>query len=137
LQRAVGYFGKISEGKYNNQIVIENHDEAGALLDALQSMQVKLGFDVNESKRVANEAMRIQIALDNVATNVMIADNDRNIIYMNKSVNVMLKNAEKDIQKDLPKFNQATLIGTSIDSFHKNPAHQKQLLATFTTTFRA
>jgi methyl-accepting chemotaxis protein len=136
LQKAVGYFSKIADGKYDNTIEIDNHDEIGKVMDALQSMQVKLGFDVNESKRVANEATRIQIALDNVATNVMIADNDRNIIYMNKSVDAMLKNAEKDIQKDLPKFNQATLRGTSIDTFHKNPAHQKQLLATFTTTFK-
>jgi len=137
LTRAVGYFGKISEGKYNNQILIENHDEVGALLDALQAMQVKLGFDVNESRRVANEATRIQIALDNVATSVMIADNDRNIIYLNRAVEEMLRVAEKDIQKDLPNFSAATVLGMNIDGFHKNPAHQKQLLASFTTTFRS
>jgi len=137
LQRAVGYFGKIAEGRYDNSIEIENHDEIGKVLDALQAMQIKLGFDMNESRRVANAALRIQIALDNVATSVMIADNDRNIIYMNRSVEEMFKVAEKDIRKDLPNFTQATLKGTSIDAFHKNPAHQKQLLATFTSTWRA
>lgn len=136
LHRAVGYFGKLSEGRYDNNIEIDNHDEIGKVLDALQSMQVKLGFEVNEARRVANESLRIQIALDNVATSVMIADNDRNIIYMNRSVDEMFKNAEKDIRKDLPNFTQATLRGTNIDSFHKNPAHQKQLLATFTSTWR-
>jgi methyl-accepting chemotaxis protein len=136
VQRAIGYLGKLFEGKYDNIIEIENHDEIGKMMDSLQSMQIKLGFDINESKRVANEATRIQIALDNVATNVMIADNDRTIIYMNKSVDVMLKNAEKDIQKDLPNFRATGLVGTSIDGFHKNPAHQKQLLATFTSTWK-
>jgi len=137
LQRAIGYLGKLFEGKYDNTIEIDNHDEIGKVMDSVQSIQIKFGFDLSNATRMINEATRIQIALDNVATNVMIADNDRNIIYMNKSVDVMLKNAEKDIKKDLPNFNQATLLGTSIDSFHKNPAHQKQLLATFTTTFRA
>ncbi|HQS57058.1 MAG: hypothetical protein B7Y56_01185 [Gallionellales bacterium 35-53-114] len=137
LQRAIGYFGKLADGKYDNIIEIDNHDEIGKVMDALQSMQIKLGFDVNEARRVANEATRIQIALDNVATSVMIADNERNIIYMNRSVEEMFKVAEKDIKKDLPNFNKDTLIGTSIDSFHKNPAHQKQLLATFTSTWRA
>jgi methyl-accepting chemotaxis protein len=137
LQRAVGYFGKISEGKYNNQIVVDSDDEIGKVLDALQSMQVKLGFDVNESRRVANEATRIQIALDNVATSVMIADNDRNIIYLNRAVEEMLRVAEKDMQKELPNFRAEGLLGTNIDGFHKNPAHQKQLLATFTTTYRS
>lgn len=137
LQRSIAYFGKIADGKYDNNIEIDNRDEIGRVMEALQSMQIKLGFDVNESRRVANEALRIQIALDNVATSVMIADNDRNIIYMNRSVDEMFKTAEKDIRKDLPNFTQATLKGTSIDSFHKNPAHQKQLLATFTSTWRA
>jgi len=48
----------------------------------------------------------------------------------------LFKVAESDVKKDLPNFNRLTLKGTNIDSFHKNPAHQKQLLATFTTTFR-
>jgi methyl-accepting chemotaxis protein len=137
LQRAIACFGKISEGKYNNKIEIDSHDEIGRVLDALQSMQIKLGFDMNEAKRVADEALRIQIALDNVATSVMIADNDRNIIYMNRSVEEMMKVAEKDLRKDLPNFSAVGLKGTNIDGFHKNPAHQKQLLATFTSTWRA
>jgi methyl-accepting chemotaxis protein len=136
LQRAVGYFGKISEGKYDNRIEIDNNDEIGKVLDALQAMQVKLGFDVNESRRVANEALRIQIALDNVSTSVMIADNERNIIYMNRSIEEMLKVAEADIRKDLPNFSAVGLRGGNIDSFHKNPAHQKQMLATLATTHR-
>ncbi len=135
LQRAVGYFGKIGEGKYDNKIEIDTHDEIGRVLDSLQSMQIKLGFDVNETRRVANEALRIQIALDNVSTSVMIADNDRNIIYLNQSADELFKVAENDMQKDLPNFNRATLKGTNIDTFHKNPAHQKQLLSTFTSTW--
>jgi methyl-accepting chemotaxis protein len=136
LQRAIGYFDQIAQGNYANKVEIDNHDEIGKVLDSLQSMQVKLGFDVAESTRVANEALRIQIALDNVATSVMIADNDRNIIYMNRSIDSMFKVAENEIRKDLPNFSATGLKGINIDSFHKNPAHQKNLLATFTTTYR-
>lgn len=85
---------------------------------------------------LGNENTRIKIALDNVATNVMIADNNRKVIYMNKAVMSMLANAESDIRKELPHFNVAGLIGASIDNFHKNPAHQENLLATFTREFR-
>lgn len=79
---------------------------------------------------------RIKIAQNNVATNVMIANNERNIIYMNKSVLAMMSNAESDIRKELPNFNVSKLIGFNIDGFHKNPAHQKNMLATFTSTHR-
>jgi methyl-accepting chemotaxis protein len=85
---------------------------------------------------LANENTRIKIALDNVATNVMIADNERNIIYCNKSIMAMLSNAESDIRKELPSFNSGKLLGTNIDGFHKNPAHQKSMLATFTNTHK-
>jgi methyl-accepting chemotaxis protein len=92
----------------------------------------------NEKASVAaNENMRIKIALDNVSTNVMMADNDRHIVYANRSVIEMLRNAEGDIRKEFPSFNSAALIGSSIDQFHKNPAHQKQMLATFTSNHRA
>jgi methyl-accepting chemotaxis protein len=86
---------------------------------------------------VGNENLRIRNALDNVGTNVMIADNERNIIYMNKSVVPMLTTAQDDIRKDLPNFDVNKLMGASIDGFHKHPEHQKQMLATFTSTHRA
>ncbi|TCV83304.1 methyl-accepting chemotaxis protein [Sulfurirhabdus autotrophica] len=137
LEETISYFNKISEGNYNNKIEVTNNDEIGKVLNALRSMQIKLGFDVAESKRVANESLRIQTALDNVTTSVMIADNERNIIYMNRSVQNMFRTAEQDIRKDLPNFSLAGLKGGNIDGFHKNPEHQKQLLATFTSTYRA
>lgn len=40
----------------------------------------------------------------------------------------MFRSAETDIKRDLPAFNVDTLIGTNIDSFHKNPAHQRGML---------
>ncbi|BAN47120.1 methyl-accepting chemotaxis protein [Metapseudomonas resinovorans] len=86
--------------------------------------------------RAAGENTRIKSALDNCSTNVMIADGERNIIYMNKTVTSMLQNAEADLRKALPSFSVNRLLGGSIDQFHKNPEHQKRLLATFTSTFR-
>jgi methyl-accepting chemotaxis protein len=86
--------------------------------------------------QAASENTRIKSALDNVTANVMIADAERNIIYMNKTVTSMLQNAEADLRKALPSFSVSKLLGGSIDQFHKNPEHQKRLLATFTSTFR-
>ena len=137
LDVAIGHFGQIAQGNYNNTIDIERHDEIGKVIESLKSMQIKLGFDVAESKRIADENLRIRIGLDNVSTGVMIADTDRNIIYVNKSVDDILGKAEEDIRKQLPNFSATNLVGTSIDGFHKNPAHQAQLLATFTTTYTA
>jgi methyl-accepting chemotaxis protein len=78
------------------------------------------------------------LATDALLTaNVMVSDADLNIVYMNASVIALLKEAESDIRKDLPKFNVASLIGTNIDVFHKDPRHQRRLLESLTTTHRA
>ena len=137
LDQAIRHFDQISQGNYNNQIDIEHEDEVGKVMEALKSMQTKLGFDVAEAKRIADENLRVKIALDNVSTGVMIADPQRNIIYVNKSVVKILRGAEQDIRKHLPNFSANTLIGTNIDSFHKNPSHQAQLLANISSTYTA
>jgi methyl-accepting chemotaxis protein len=80
---------------------------------------------------------RIRNALDNVSTNVMIADRSRTIVYVNRAVQAMLQAAESDIRKDLPAFEAARLVGTSIDALHKNPSHQMQMLDRLTTTMKA
>jgi methyl-accepting chemotaxis protein len=122
----------VAQGDYSNHIDISRDDETGKVLQGLQSMQTRLGFEVAETKRVADEMTRIKIALDNVSTGVMIADANRNIIYTNKSVVRVLKGAEAAIRTQLPEFNAEKLVGTNIDSFHKNPAHQAGLLANLT-----
>lgn len=87
--------------------------------------------------KLAAENARIKVALDNVTTNVMLADNDRNIVYMNKSVSEMLVRAEADIRKSLPQFDARKLLGNNMDMFHRNPAHQRDLLANLRSTYTA
>ncbi len=112
-------------------------DEINAVFLAFRALSTRMGFDVAESKRMSDENLRIRIALDNVSTGCMIADNDRNIIYVNKSVVNILGRAEADIRKQLPNFSVAKLVGTNIDTFHKNPAHQAGMLARLQTTYSA
>src|SRR5581483_9562302 len=89
-----------------------------------------------EAERVANENLRIKNALDNVTANVMIANNDRQIVYYNNSLGEMLTKAESDLRKALPHFDARKLMGTSIDTFHKNPAHQKGLLENLKSAYK-
>ncbi|WP_430736469.1 methyl-accepting chemotaxis protein [Pseudomonas anguilliseptica] len=103
----------------------------GSVMHSLKSMLESL----QASATAAQSNARIKSALDNVSSNVMIADNERNIIYMNRTVTAMMQNAESDLRKALPTFEAKRLLGGSIDQFHKKPEHQKHLLATFTSTF--
>ncbi|SFF44160.1 methyl-accepting chemotaxis sensory transducer with Pas/Pac sensor, partial [Fontimonas thermophila] len=137
LETAAACIQQMSEGRLNVKIDVEREDEIGRILNAARSMQIKLGFDMAEAARISAENLRIRIGLDNVATNVMIADRDYNIIYLNKAIIGMFQRAEMDLRKDLPNFDASKLIGQNIDVFHKNPAHQRAMLEKLTTTHRA
>ena len=68
-------------------------------------------------------------ALELSSTSFMIADVDRNIVYANKAVLKLLKESEDELRKALPQFSADNLIGKNIDIFHKNPSHQRNILA--------
>lgn len=104
----------------------------GTIMDRLQSLRTFL----TESRTQAIFNARIQQAVDGADTNIMIADTDRKVVYMNHSVTQMLRNAEGEIRKDLPDFSVDTVLNGSIDRFHKNPSHQMQMLDQLRSTHR-
>ncbi|RTE93239.1 PAS domain-containing methyl-accepting chemotaxis protein [Bradyrhizobium sp. LVM 105] len=88
-------------------------------------------------KRKSNTDAVTLMAAKVVSANLMVADNDLKIIYMNNAVTDLLRAAEADLKKELPHFNVDTLVGTNIDVFHKNPQHQRQMLASLNSVHRA
>ncbi|MCB1758721.1 MAG: PAS domain-containing protein [Gammaproteobacteria bacterium] len=128
---------QIAEGNYFDWIETNRCDEIGSLLNAIKSTQIKLGFDVMDAREQAASAMRVKTALDNVSSSVMMADPEFNIIYMNKTVRTLFKNAESDIRRDLPEFDADNLLGTNIDQFHKNPGHQRSMLKALQSSFKS
>jgi methyl-accepting chemotaxis protein len=96
----------------------------------LQTGKKALHSIVGKSERMSSAEMTIIAkGLDAISTNIMIADADLNIMYMNEAIVKFLQAAERDLQKELPNFNVNNLIGQNIDVFHKNPMHQRQMLA--------
>ena len=98
---------------------------------------VKYATDITAHKNLASEMQRIKSALDCCTTNVMIADAECSIIYMNQSVSKMLGDNQAELRKTLPQFNADKLIGANMDVFHKNPSHQRNMLAHLRETHRA
>ncbi|WP_151704061.1 methyl-accepting chemotaxis protein [Nitrincola alkalilacustris] len=99
-------------------------------------MNIKSWFGSDAQQQMQNAFMlRIKSALDSTSTNIMIADADRNIVYMNKAVEQMLREAESDLKASLPHFSVDSVVGSNMDIFHKNPSHQNQLLARLKDTY--
>ena len=76
-------------------------------------------------------------ALNLLRANVMMADDNLNITFLNESLWALMREAERELQKELPRFNTATLVGSNIDIFHKNPSHQRAMLSRLTQPYNA
>ncbi len=98
---------------------------------------VKYATDITEQKRQAVMNAAFKGALDNLGSNVMVTDTDLNIVYMNNTVRDLMSRVQADFRKDLPNFDASKLIGSNIDQFHRNPAHQRNLLPGLTKAHTA
>ena len=78
---------------------------------------------ITEQERLAQEAARVQSMMENSPVNVMYADRDLIIRYMNPASTKQLR----ELQQFLPVSADA-MIGQCIDVFHKNPSHQRSVL---------
>jgi PAS domain S-box-containing protein len=68
-------------------------------------------------------------ALQHLGASVMIADAELTILHVNAAAMALMREAEAELQKELPNFAADRLIGSNIDIFHKTPSHQRSMLA--------
>ncbi|WP_448121464.1 Cache 3/Cache 2 fusion domain-containing protein [Xanthomonas arboricola] len=129
--------GDVAAGRLDNPIEIDRHDELGRLLLNARAMRDDLRARLQRDQLIASEALRVRTALDDVSTNVMIADADRRIIYVNRPLQRMLKSVQDELRRDLPNFDADALIDASIDQFHRKPEHQARMLDQLTGTHTA
>ncbi len=97
----------------------------------------KLHEKTEELRGGQAEMGRLKLALDTTSTCTMVADASHHIVYMNRTAMELFRSVESDLRKDIPEFNADRLIGSHIDSFHKDPSHQRRLLERLNTTFRS
>ncbi|KZZ35800.1 MULTISPECIES: methyl-accepting chemotaxis protein [unclassified Oleiphilus] len=128
INQCLANFGEIASGNYREDIHVSGNNELTALMCSLKSMQIKMGFEVEEAIAIANSGSRIKQALDVCNTNVMLADDRMDIIYLNASVQKMFKDAEADLRSDLPNFDADNLLGASADVLYKDPSHQRAVI---------
>jgi methyl-accepting chemotaxis protein len=80
--------------------------------------------DVTEQRRGENEQARLMSMLENSPTNMMLADRDLKIMYVNPASMTLLRKLERHLP-----VKADNVLGSSIDLFHKNPAYQRKILS--------
>jgi methyl-accepting chemotaxis protein len=96
------------------------HDRDGNLLKV-----VKYASDITTQVKARLEAALFKPMVENAKINLMMCDLDYTIRYINPSSLATLRK----IEQHLP-VRADQIVGSKIDIFHKDPAHQRAMLAT-------
>ena len=94
-----------------------NDDAHGTLGDSMAEMVKNLRISTTEMAKTES-------LMKQMPTNVLYADTDLNMQYMNPESAKTLRTLESHIPIKVDE-----MIGASIDIFHKNPAHQRKILS--------
>ncbi len=85
---------------------------------------VKFATDITAAKKLEIEAARVNNMMENAPVNAMFVDLDLILRYMNPASMKTLRTLEHLLPVKVD-----DMIGTCIDVFHTNPAHQRKFLA--------
>ncbi len=133
LRQATEVFDLIAEGHYHNTVDTQRRDEVGRVMQGLKAMQIKLDYDLNNSRHQAEEGLRIRTALDNVSTGVLITNRENNLIYWNPAARRLVEQAVAS--GSLPGFDSDKPMGTSLRIFFGQTPPSEQRLAALTESW--
>ena len=104
---------------------------------ALASLGASLKSRVDAADAAAGISARLHGALDRLSINVMVADRDGRIVYVNEAVTAMFRANTDEIRKQLPHFDPDQVLGSQFDAFHRDPSRQRGLVSELRDTHSA
>lgn len=114
-------FQTLEAGRFDGRIPVDRQDEIGRVLQGLAQMQARLGANAEAAKRHSDAMTQIKIGLDNVTSNVRIADQDGILIYVNKALENTFRRDCEAFSKNDPTFDPAQIIGYDICRLYDDP----------------
>ena len=131
LQRAISVFAAISSGKYDSLIDDKGTDEAGQLLHSLSDMQNKLSEQLRAERAQAALTTRIKVALDSVSANVVLADREHRIVYLNPAAQALFAGMGR--RSELPGFDPHAVCGAELGVLFRDGLRAHDRLGALTT----
>ena len=117
IKKVVDTAHRILRGDTDVELTSERNDETGQLISVMKAM-------AEDFSSKANSMARSACMMDNLPINIMVADLDLKLTYLNPAAIRTLKSLEQYLP-----IKASEMIGHSIDVFHKNPERQRRLLA--------
>ena len=111
-------------GKGNKEVWIQAHFTALTDGQGNAYKVVKYASDITAAVKSRDDAAQKAAIVENVPVNIMLANTNGTIVYMNPASRKTLKSIEHQLPVKID-----AIVGGSYDVFHKNPAHQRKILS--------
>ncbi len=90
---------------------------------------VKYASDITAMRQREEAAARLESSIENAGVAIMMINRDLEITYANPSTVNLIQSKIGEFRDTFPGFDLSKVVGTCIDVFHKDPAHQRRLLS--------
>ena len=90
---------------------------------------VKYATDITQLVNDRVNGLKIQGAVETMTSAFMMVDRDLIVTYVNDATTKLLRSVAPAIRQLWSDFDPDKIVGTCIDNFHKDPSHQRRLLA--------
>jgi methyl-accepting chemotaxis protein len=121
IKRVAAILVELAQDRMVDVPYTKRGDEVGAIARATEVFRSSI------AQKVIN--LRVRSALDVVHSNVMLADDQDTVIYVNAALQSMMTQAEAEMRKALPDFTADKLMGARLDLFDAGAACQPPLMA--------
>ena len=122
IKRVAGILVDLAHDRMVDVPYASRGDEVGDIARATEVFRASI------AEKVIN--LRVRSALDVVRSNVMLADDQDTIIYVNAALQKMMTEAEGDLRRALPDFDAGRLVGSGLDLFDGALAQELKLKET-------
>lgn len=117
---------RVKEEDFTSEIPFTSRgDEVGAIARNLESFRDVLSEAAENAKMTVFKSR----SFSGAAAAMMLVDRDLNIIDYNPALRTLFESNLAAIRASWPDFDPANLVGQNIDRFHKDPAHQRRIMA--------
>ena len=110
LGRAKLLIDKMREGDFDGQVNTYGDHSLSKLVSAVKMMQIQLGAVYDQVQRQLRESKRLQAALNNASTNVMMVNQSGSIVFMNRGMTEFFES----YQSEFKNIESNALLGASL-----------------------
>ncbi|MGB6229191.1 MAG: methyl-accepting chemotaxis protein [Litorimonas sp.] len=125
IERLSRRMTSLASGDYDSEIPGDTRsDEIGGMAKSLTAFRDNL----SEGEKAHLVSLYKGSAFDGSSTPMMIVDRNLEVTFVNEATKALFSNNAAVFREQWPGFDPEDIVGMNIDTFHKNPAHQRAIL---------